>query len=97
MLAVVLPKGSLEKQVLDLFSPDPDIGYVEVWKNRKLVLPRFQPSSGTMYPKEDGEPISYLKTGYYRNGAISTPGTIYFDNWKVGTSREAVAYSPQLK
>lgn len=76
------------------FSPDPDIGYVEVWQSDKLALPRFQPASGTMYPNPDGEAMSYLKTGYYRDGDISVPGTIYFDNWRVGTSREIVAYSP---
>ncbi len=75
------------------FSPDPDIGYVEIWQGNKLVLPRFQPASGTMYPNPDGEATSYLKTGYYRNGDISAPGTIYFDNWRVGTSRNVVAYS----
>jgi hypothetical protein len=77
------------------FSPDPDIGYIEIWRGDKLVLWRFYPSSGTMYPNPDGEAVSYLKTGYYRDGDISTPGTIYFDNWRVGTSRNAVAYSSQ--
>lgn len=76
------------------FSPDPNIGYVEIWQGDKLVLPRFQPASGTMYPNPDGEPTSYLKTGYYRDRDISTTGTIYFDNWKVGTSRNDVTYFP---
>ncbi|HZA16163.1 MAG TPA: polysaccharide lyase [Pseudonocardiaceae bacterium] len=74
------------------FSPDPDIGYVEIWQGNELVLPRFHPASGTMYPNPDGEATSYLKTGYYRDGYISTPGTIYFDNWRVGSSRNIVAY-----
>ena len=77
------------------FSPNPDIGYIEIWQDHKLVLPRFQPASGTMYPKSHGKPLSYLKTGYYRDGDISAPGTIYFDNWRVGTSRAAVDYSPR--
>jgi Polysaccharide lyase len=75
------------------FSPDPDIGYFEVWQGDKLVLPRFKPASGTMYPNPAGVPMSYLKTGYYRDRDISAPGTIYFDNWKVGTSRGFVDYS----
>lgn len=75
------------------FSPDPQIGYVEIWQDGKLVLPRFHPASGTMYPRPSGDPYSYLKTGYYRDLHIAAPGTIYFDNWKVGTSRNAIGYS----
>lgn len=78
------------------FSPDPDQGEVEVWRNGELVLPACRPESGTLYPAGGGEdvpdePTSYLKTGYYRNADISTPGTIYFDSWGVGTAAEAVA------
>ena len=70
------------------FSPDPEVGFVEVWRSGELVLPRFHPEGGTLYPGSS----SYLKTGYYRHKDISAPGTIYFDNWKVGTSREVVSH-----
>lgn len=74
------------------FSADPNVGFVEVWHGDDRVLPRFSPPSGTMYPVSDGRPTSYLKVGYYRNPDISQPGTIYFDDWKVGTTRDAVAH-----
>lgn len=74
------------------FSPDPNVGYVEIWQGGKLVLPRFQPASGTMYPNPHGEPMSYLKTGYYRDRSIEAAGTIYFDNWKVDTARDVVGH-----
>ncbi|MHA6795989.1 polysaccharide lyase [Pseudonocardia bannensis] len=76
------------------FSPDPAQGEVEVWQNGQLVLPTFRPASGTMYPPgNDGSrdvPSSYLKTGYYRAAEISAPGTVYFDDWRVGTTADAV-------
>lgn len=74
------------------FSPESSDGFVEVWRNGEQVLQRFSPASGTMYPGEDGDDAeSYLKTGYYRNGEISRPGELYFDGWRVGTTREAVS------
>ncbi|MGH3613088.1 MAG: polysaccharide lyase [Pseudonocardia sp.] len=75
------------------FSPDPEEGFVEVWQGDTKVLPRFQPDTGTMYPAEEsGEKAeSYLKVGYYRESDIDQAGAIYFDSWKVGTTREAVA------
>ncbi|WP_214365486.1 polysaccharide lyase [Pseudonocardia sp. H11422] len=77
------------------FSTDPARGEVEVWQNGRLVLPTYRPESGTMYPpgNEDSSdvPLSYLKIGYYRDADISTPGTVYFDNWRVGTTADAVA------
>lgn len=72
------------------FSPDPDVGFVEIWQGDDLVLPRYQPDTGTLYPDTEDEGTSYVKTGYYRNGDISAPGTIYFDSWRIGTSRDAV-------
>lgn len=75
------------------FSPEPEVGYIEIWKGGQQVLQRFSPDSGTMYPAEKSskDAESYLKTGYYRNGKISEPGVLYFDGWRVGTTREAVA------
>jgi Polysaccharide lyase len=73
------------------FSPDPAVGFVEVWRDGELVLERFAPESGTMYPNPHGEVGSILKVGPYRESSIATPETIYFDNWRIGTSRKAVA------
>jgi hypothetical protein len=72
------------------FSADPDEGYVEVWKDGQQVLDRFSPEGGTLYPAPDGNDASYVKTGYYRDPEIDRPGTVYFDNWRIGTSRDAV-------
>jgi hypothetical protein len=75
------------------FSPEPQDGFVEVWHDGQQVLDRFSPEGGTMYPVEKGgdDPESYLKTGYYRSGKISRPGVLYFDGWRVGSTREAVS------
>ena len=63
-------------------------GEVEVWRNGVNVLPAFKPVGGTLYP--DAELFNYWKFGYYRAGDISEPGTIYYDNVKMGTTREIV-------
>jgi hypothetical protein len=64
------------------FSPDPAVGFVEVWRNGRPVLPRHAPPGGTLYP---GDP-SYLKIGYYRNPEIGTDGTVVFDTLRAATS-----------
>ncbi|MFC4949917.1 polysaccharide lyase [Pseudonocardia sp. GCM10023141] len=86
------PTGQWVDWVLHVkFSANPAIGYVEVWQNGNLVLPRFAPTSGTMYPGTGGRAGSYVKTGPYRDPSITAPGTMYLDNWRIGTSRAAVA------
>lgn len=67
------------------FSADPAVGYVEVWKDGAIVLPRYFPPGGTMYPGPDGVDSSYVKTGLYRDPSIAVPGTLYLDNWVIGT------------
>lgn len=81
------------------FFPDPEVGEVEVWRDGVLVLPTFRPWSGTMYPPVEGEsassgPTSSLKIGYYRHRDIDVPGTVYFDDWKVGASASDVGFTP---
>lgn len=72
------------------FSANPSVGFVEVWKDSELVLPRYAPATGTLYPDPEGVDSSYLKIGYYRDQAIAAPGTIVFDDWRIGTSFEVV-------
>ncbi|MGH4008080.1 MAG: polysaccharide lyase, partial [Pseudonocardiaceae bacterium] len=85
------PTGQWSDWVLHVkFSPDPSVGFVEVWRDGELVLPRFAPASGTMYPAPRGPAGSYLKFGPYRDASIATPGTIYFDNWRIGTTLNVV-------
>lgn len=64
------------------FSSDPDEGFIEIWKDGQLAVPRFSPDSGTLYPDLE----SYVKIGYYRNTGIDEDGTVYIDNWRVGSS-----------
>jgi hypothetical protein len=75
------------------FATEPRDGFVEVWRNGMQVLERFSPEGGTMYPADKGgeSPESYLKTGYYRSEKITRPGVLYYDGWRVGSSREAVS------
>lgn len=72
------------------FSSNPANGYVEVWKDDTLALARFAPSGGTLYPASDDQLGGYVKTGPYRDPGITAPGTMYLDEWRIGTSREAV-------
>ena len=72
------------------FSADPGVGFVEVWKDGALVLPRYAPRSGTLYPAAGAQAGNYVKTGPYRDPAVTTPATMYLDDWRIGTSRAAV-------
>jgi hypothetical protein len=72
------------------FSSDPEVGFVEVWKDGTLVLPHYAPESGTMYPGTGDRAGSYLKTGQYRDPSVTTPAVLYLDDWRIGTSKAAV-------
>ncbi len=72
------------------FSADPGVGFVEVWKDGALVLPRYAPRSGTLYPAAGAQAGNYVKTGPCRDPAVTTPATMYLDDWRIGTSRAAV-------
>ncbi|MFC5231373.1 polysaccharide lyase [Pseudonocardia zijingensis] len=79
------------------FSPDPAVGFVEVWRDGQLMLPKYSPPGGTMYVNpDDGSARSSVKTGYYRDRTIDSVGRIVFDEWRIGTTREVVerAYQP---
>lgn len=62
-----------------LFSADPDVGYVEVWRDGTKVLEPWKPIAGTLYPNLH----SYLKIGYYRDSALTSTVTVWHDNWSV--------------
>lgn len=68
------------------FNSDPSAGSIDAWRNGEQVLAGFQPPGGTLYPGLD----SYLKVGYYRNSDISAPGSVFYDDYRVGTSMAAV-------
>jgi Polysaccharide lyase len=73
------------------FSADPQVGFVEVWQNGVAVLGRFAPHSGTLYPGTGDRAGSYVKTGPYREPTVQVPGTMFLDDWRIGTSYVAVA------
>ena len=53
------------------WSADPSVGYLEIWIDGKLVLPKHVTS--TMYPGMR----NYLIVGLYRNGRIGDPNLLY--------------------
>ena len=73
------------------FSADPAVGFVEVWRDGAPVLPHYAPISGTLYPGTGSRAGSYVKTGPYRDPSVTAPATMYLDDWRIGTSRAAVA------
>ncbi len=73
------------------FSSTPGIGFVEVWRDGKVVLPRFAPDTGTLYPGTGDRAGSYVKTGPYRDPTIGMPATLYLDEWRIGTTWQAVS------
>ena len=74
-----------------VFSADPDVGYVEVWRDGLKVLEPWKPPGGTLYPDLD----SYLKIGYYRSTSHPDAGTVYHDDWKVYRVVPGQTYQPE--
>lgn len=65
-----------------VFSTDPTKGQVDVWMNGQQRVAAFRPEGGTRYESAD----SYLKTGIYRDTAISEPSVLYLNDARVATS-----------
>jgi MYXO-CTERM domain-containing protein len=66
------------------WSSDPSVGFVELWHNGQLVLPRYK--HATMYP---GDGI-YLKLGLYRSDTVQPVGIVYHDGFVQATQLEDV-------
>jgi hypothetical protein len=66
------------------FSADPRFGYVKVYVDDQLVLPRT--SMTTLYACCR----SYMKQGYYRRANAENTATLYIDGTTVGTARADV-------
>jgi MYXO-CTERM domain-containing protein len=62
------------------WSPDPKVGFVELWHNGQLALPKR--NIGTMYA---GDGI-YLKLGLYRSDTVSQVGVVYHDGFMQATA-----------
>lgn len=70
------------------WSPDPDVGFVELCHDGRLVLPRLSMRTMGGRPGEGVE--NYLKQGLYKSPRLAT-GVIYHDGLEVGASLEAVS------
>lgn len=71
------------------WSADPKVGFVELYKDGELVLPkRFV---ATQFKGD----TNYLKLGLYRNDTISPVGVLYHDGFEVATTLEDVMPAPQ--
>jgi hypothetical protein len=71
------------------WSPDPDVGFIELYHNGRLALPRKY--MATLDRGEDGRAIeAYLKQGLYRSYDFDRTGVLYHDGLVAGTSLEAV-------
>ncbi|MBJ6759969.1 heparin lyase I family protein [Myxococcaceae bacterium JPH2] len=66
------------------WSSDPKVGFVELWHNGQLVLPKR--NVGTMYSGMK----NYLKLGLYRNETVSQTGVVYHDGFIQATRAEDV-------
>ncbi|HYO59112.1 polysaccharide lyase [Archangium sp.] len=66
------------------WSPDPSVGFVELWHNGQRVLPRY--AHATMNP---GDGI-YLKLGLYRGDTVQPVGVVYHDGFVQATRLEDV-------
>jgi hypothetical protein len=60
------------------WSSNPSVGFVELYHNGQLVLPRRY--CATQFPGM----LNYLKTGLYRNSTIAPTGVLYHDGWVMG-------------
>jgi len=87
------PIGAAHPNVWDrwtahiVFSSNASTSSVDLWRNGTRIFTGLHMPGGTLYPRL----TSYLKVGYYRDSAIRTPGTVYQDGWKVGTTAASVS------
>ncbi|WP_426751208.1 heparin lyase I family protein [Myxococcus sp. Y35] len=66
------------------WSPDSKVGFVELYLDGKLVLPKRY--IATQYRGQ----LNYLKVGLYRNDTVSPVGIVYHDGWTMARKLEDV-------
>ena len=71
------------------WSPDPTVGFIELWHDGRPVLPRkYMP---TLDRDEDGDAIeAYIKQGLYRADEFTETGVLFHDGMVAGTTLESV-------
>jgi hypothetical protein len=74
------------------FSTDPSRGAVTVVRDGVRLVDSYRPPGGTIYPARSASgadpnaaeaAMDYLKFGYYRDAAITLPGTVHHRSWSV--------------
>jgi hypothetical protein len=84
-----LERGKWQDFILHVkWSPDPREGFIELFHNGKVALPRT--AARTML---DGQ-LSYFKMGLYRSREITPQGVVYFDDVKMATTLQDVLSRP---
>jgi hypothetical protein len=74
-----LVRGQWQDFILHVrWSPDASVGFVELYRNGQLVLPKR--SIATQYPGM----LNYLKVGLYRSDTVTQTGVVYHDGWTMG-------------
>jgi hypothetical protein len=66
------------------WSSSPSVGFVELYHNGKLVLPKRY--IATQYSGM----VNYLKVGLYRNESVTQTGVVYHDGWLMARRLEDV-------
>jgi uncharacterized protein (TIGR03382 family) len=80
-----LQRGHWNDFVLHVkWSADPKQGFVELYKDGQLVIPK------TMVATQFGSEKNYLKLGLYRDASISPTASVYHDGFTMGTSLQDV-------
>lgn len=69
------------------WSADPNVGFIELWYDGQLVMPKT--AAKTMYGNPGGGIENYVKQGLYKSDEIPT-GVLYHDGFVSGTSLESV-------
>jgi hypothetical protein len=76
-----LVRGQWQDFILHVkWSPDPSVGFVELYYKGQLVLPKRY--IATQFPGM----LNYLKVGLYRSDTVTAPGVVYHDGWTMARS-----------
>ncbi|MFN7133012.1 MAG: polysaccharide lyase, partial [Myxococcales bacterium] len=70
------------------WSPDPRVGFVELWYDGEPVLPK------TYVATQFSGQLNYLKLGLYRNDTVTADGIVFHDGFVMGESLQDV--KPEL-
>ena len=91
--AAPLRRGQWEDFVFHVkWSPDPSVGFIELWHNGQRALPRK--FMLTLDRDQNGNAIpAYLKQGLYRSDDFTETGILYHDGMVAGTTARSVGAS----